>query len=248
MSQYHFEFRGQWTWQQAVPRVRKNLSQAKLDSYNQSAFCAVWGREILRSGRCKALPDSEEVRKMRRSGKSASTETVRAACKKTRKLSKSKARQEPKTKAQSIFQGQNHQKKQRKLTILNQWIEVEVVEGRTVTKLYPSNEKLIEEGKAMLPAPDLVYRRFHFPSGVPTEYHWATKNPQARERGGMGIQRMTVDHWLHLIEREKREGTGHLGPTGVPNLPRPAEHGVCECEVCTRLAELSEANSQAESE
>lgn len=194
------------------------------------------------------MPNSEEVSKMRRSAKEASAEAVRGASKKTRKASKSRAQQEPRTKAQSIFQGQNHQKKQRKVTILNQWIEVEVVNGKTVTKLYPSNEKLIEEGKAMLPAPELVYRRFHFPSRVPTEYHWATKNPQARERGGMGIQRMTVDQWLYVIEREKSEGTGHLGPAGVPNLPRPAEHGICECEVCTRLAALWEASSQAESE
>ncbi len=185
---------------------------------------------------------------MRRPAKDASAERVRGASKKTRKPSKSKTQQEAKTKAQSIFQGQNHQKKQRKLTILNQWIEVEVVNGNTVTNLYPPNEKLIEEGKAMLPPPDLVYRRFNFSSGVPIEYHWATKNPKARERGGMGIQRMTVEQWLSLIEREKAEGTGHVGPTGVGNLPRPAEHGVCECEVCTRLAALSDVNSQTESE
>jgi hypothetical protein len=138
------------------------------------------------------------------------------------------------TKAQDIFQGQNHHKKQRKLVILNQWIEIDIDCGQTTTKLYPSNEELIEEGKAMLPPPELVYRRLNFPAGVPPEYHWVTQNPEARELGGTGIQRMTVDTWLRVIERERADGTGHVGPTGVGNLPRPTEHGVCECEICKR--------------
>jgi hypothetical protein len=138
------------------------------------------------------------------------------------------------TKAQDIFRGQNHHKQKDKLIILNQWIEIEVDHARTITKLYPSNEELIEEGKAMLPPPDLVYRRINFPAGVPPEYHWVTRNPEARERGGTGIQRMTVDTWLRVIERERAEGTGHVGPTGVGSLPRPPERGVCECEICKK--------------
>ena len=155
-----------------------------------------------------------------------------------------KNKQDVKTKAQSIFQGQNHHKQQRKLVILNQWFEIEVENGQTVTKAYPSNEKLIEEGKAMLPAPDLVYRRLNFPNGVPREYYWATRNPEARELGGTGIQRMTVDTWLEVIEQESSEGTGHIGPTGVGSLPRPPEHGVCECLVCKRNAVILESGVQ----
>jgi hypothetical protein len=143
-------------------------------------------------------------------------------------------------KAQSIFQGQTHQKKQRKRVILNQWIEIEIDHGQTITTLYPSNEKLIEEGKVMFPPPDLVYRRLNFPAGVPPEYHWVTRNPEARERGGTGIQRMTVDTWLRVIERERGEGTGHLGPTGVGNLPRPTERGVCECDICKNALMLEQ--------
>ena len=166
--------------------------------------------------------------------------------KKSEQSRKTDVRVEPglKTKAQAVFQGQNHYKKQRKLVILNQWFEIEVENGQTVTKAYPSNEKLIEEGKAMLPSPDLVYRRLNFPDCVPPEYYWATRNPEARQLGGTGIQRMTVDTWLEVIERETVEGTGHIGPTGVGTLPRPAEHGVCECHVCRRNALLSERGVQ----
>jgi hypothetical protein len=51
---------------------------------------------------------------------------------------------------------------------------------------------------------------------------------------------MTVDRWLEVIEREKIQGTGHVGPTGLGNLARPPENGVCECQVCTRNAALLE--------
>src|SRR3954454_5089590 len=106
-----------------------------------------------------------------------SQKAKKRAPEKMSKPGRSKVRQNLTTKAQTMFQGQNNKKNHRKLTILNQWIEIEVENGQTVTKLYPSNEELIEEGKAMLPPPDLVYRRLNLPSGVPREYQWATKNP-----------------------------------------------------------------------
>ena len=88
----------------------------------------------------------------------------------------------------------------------------------------------------MWPAPELVYRRFNFVNGIPEEYHWAADDPQKRQYGGAGIQRMTVDTWLETIEHEKNRADGHLGPTpkGIGNLPRPKERGGCDCEVCTK--------------
>jgi hypothetical protein len=147
----------------------------------------------------------------------------------------------PATRAQALFQGQHHRKKMRKVAVLDQWIEVEIQDGKTVTKLYPSNEGLIREGQRMDPPPELVYRRLHFPNGIPEEYRWVgDAHPERLARGGMGTQRMTVDTWLDVIEREAANGTGHVGPTGVGNLPRPKERGGCDCEVCTRNRELME--------
>ncbi|MBV9083995.1 MAG: hypothetical protein JOZ62_15055, partial [Acidobacteriaceae bacterium] len=76
---------------------------------------------------------------------------------------------------------------------------------------------------------------FHFVDGVPPEYHWAApEGDTARlETGGLGIQRMTPDTWLEVIEREKMREDGHLGPTGVGNLPRPKERGGCGCPACS---------------
>lgn len=146
--------------------------------------------------------------------------------------------EEPKTPAQQTFQGQ---KKQRKIPLLEQWVQVTVEDGQTVTHLFPPNEKLIEQGQAMDPPPELVYRRLEFVGGIPPEYHWSSSShPERFQSGGAGIQRMTVDTWLEVIEREKASGTGHIGPTGVGNLPRPKERGGCDCEICTHNREILE--------
>lgn len=151
------------------------------------------------------------------------------------------------SRSQALFHAQHHPKKQRKLSILDQWIEVEIHDGKAVTKLYPSNAALIKQGQSMDPPPDLVYRRLNFPNGIPAEYHWAAaSHPERFERGGHGIQRMTVETWLDVIDREEAGATGHIGPTGVGNLPRPKERGECDCDVCTHNRDLLERQAAAD--
>lgn len=154
--------------------------------------------------------------------------------------------------AQTLFQGQKSPKKRKKLSVLEQWIEVRIQGGRTVTTLFPSNQYLMERAKTMWPAPELVYRRFNFPDGVPEEYRWAGRSEERSKLGGAGIQRMTVDTWLTLLDRETeiprpgyRSSTvpEHVGPTGVGNLPRPKDRGECECRVCQKNHEKLEENS-----
>jgi hypothetical protein len=73
------------------------------------------------------------------------------------------------------------------------------------------------------------------------------KAPERLKRGGCGIQRMTVDTWLNVIEREKLRSDGHIGPTGVGNLPRPQETGGCSCPTCTHNQAILDARaSQSE--
>ncbi len=151
-----------------------------------------------------------------------------------------------KTKGDQLFHGQNHPKKQSKIHTLEQWAEIAVEDGKTVTRLFPSNEELIEDGKAMDPPPDLIYRRLDFVNGVPPEYRWSTNDEEKWRFGGLGIQRMTVDTWLQAIEREKQDPGGHLTPVG--NLPRPQERGGCDCPVCTKNQAIldSRARKQAD--
>jgi hypothetical protein len=89
----------------------------------------------------------------------------------------------------------------------------------------------------MDPPPELVYRRLNFVHGVPPAYDWTGADPEVRVRGGCGIQRMDVNTWLNVIEREQASGTGHIGPCGG-NLPRPKERGGCDCPVCTQNQSL----------
>lgn len=141
-----------------------------------------------------------------------------------------------------FFNGKFAPKKMRNIPILDQWAEIAIGEnGKAVTRLVPSNEGLIDEGHKMWPAPELVFRRFHFVDGVPPEYYWAVSSPERRAAGGMGTQRMSVKTWLETIEREKARSDGHIGPCRKP-LPRPPEHGGCDCPVCTALAK-KQANS-----
>jgi hypothetical protein len=145
----------------------------------------------------------------------------------------------PKSPAGQLFQGQNAKKNQRKIPVLDQWVEITIEDGITCTKLFPSNAGLIEEGKAMDPPPELVYRRLNFVNGVPPEYDWTGADPDVRIRGGCGIQRMDVNTWLEVIEQEKNSGAGHIGPCRG-NLPRPKERGGCDCPVCTQNKTLLE--------
>jgi len=133
-----------------------------------------------------------------------------------------------------ISRGQNAKKNRDRIPTLEQWVEIRIKDGITTTELFPPNDELIEISRKMNPPPELVYRRLHFPDGVPPEYHWTTKDENVRRYGGLGIQRMTMQTWLDVIERETYRAVRHLGPTGVGNLPRPKEHGECECPVCTR--------------
>jgi hypothetical protein len=117
----------------------------------------------------------------------------------------------------------------RAVVTVEQWVEVMVEDGRTVTRLFPSNAELKNECEER--AAELVYRRLHFAGMVPPEYYWTTADAEIRERGGCGIQRMTVATWLRTVAEEAADGSGHVGRCYEP-VPRPRERGGCECEVC----------------
>lgn len=134
-------------------------------------------------------------------------------------------------------------RKKKKMERLEQWIEVRIVNGLAVTRLYPSNENLLAYAKALDPFPQYMYRRINFPDGIPSEYNWVgVENEEHRQRGGCGLQRMTVKSWQRAIQEEARYGDGHIGP--VFNLPHA--NGECDCQVCRSSAvALAEAETKA---
>jgi hypothetical protein len=133
----------------------------------------------------------------------------------------------------------NMKKSKQRIVTLEQWVEVESLNGKTVTTLYPSNAEMQKKGRDMDPQPTLVYRRLNFRSGIPVEYHWTTHDPLRRERGGHCIQRMSLATWLKIIVVEERIGVKHVGPCGGI-LPRPKERGGCDCPQCVAAAERLE--------
>jgi hypothetical protein len=135
--------------------------------------------------------------------------------------------------AHPLFNGQRHNSKTKKAPRLEQWVEVRIEPNNQVTTtLYPSNDKLIELGQAMLPPPEFVYRRINFPDGIPHQYDWTgVRDDLHRQLGGCCLQRMTVRTWLEQIDKEFLRLDGHIGPTSVMNLPRP--NGECSCPTCT---------------
>ena len=132
-------------------------------------------------------------------------------------------------------------KKKDTFEVAEQWVEVTVTEGITKTDYIPTNEELLEELRKKEITPKLVYRRLYFPDGIPPEYRWTNVHdvetceltqagqwcePCARYlNGGAGIQRLTFDTWKQVIAREALVPGQHAGPTGIGNLPRPAERG-----------------------
>jgi hypothetical protein len=96
------------------------------------------------------------------------------------------------------------------IPMLRQSVEVRVKDGKTKTTVHPSNEELIERSKIKNPPAELIYRTMHFCDGFPPEYEWVrnlgTWTSNARE------QVLTPAQWLAAIDREQRNGTGHIGP------------------------------------
>jgi hypothetical protein len=107
----------------------------------------------------------------------------------------------------------------------------------------------------MLPRPLAVVRRFEFVDGViPEEYASWAGAPEAGAQPDsdgdntdgaagpvVGVQVMSTDRWLTVIEEEKARGDGHAGPTGEGNYrePPPPEPGEkCRCAVCEIAREV----------
>jgi hypothetical protein len=123
-------------------------------------------------------------------------------------------------------------KKDRPLTH-DQWIEVQVVNGVTVTTFYPPNREFEKERLEMDPAPSLIYRRINFVNGVPAEYRWTRPTPSVEKYGGLFLHRMTVDGWLIVMGQERQAPHQHVIASQTPQ-PRPEEFGPCPCPDCSR--------------
>ncbi|HEX4809855.1 MAG TPA: hypothetical protein VH325_13040 [Bryobacteraceae bacterium] len=100
--------------------------------------------------------------------------------------------------------------------VIEQWVEVRRINNAPVTQFYPSNEEMEKKIETGTPKPELVYRRLFFPDGVPIQYQWTNPRKGQSANGGLAMQRMTVETWLSL--REKERESGHAVSTGHGTL------------------------------
>lgn len=121
------------------------------------------------------------------------------------------------------------------INVLEQSVHVTVQkDGVALTQLAPSNEELLEIAQMLTPAPDVVFRRIHFPGPLPIEYSWVTHDPLLCETGGTGIQRMSFDTWLDQTDFEQLQPGGHLLPC-LDSLPSARVSSVSDCPACDSL-------------
>lgn len=92
-----------------------------------------------------------------------------------------------------------------KTPTVDQWVQVRVEEGKTVSKVTPSNERVAQEAREMIPPAEDVVRRYLFRGRVPEAYYWTTEEEQIRAHGGAVVFRMSLEEWRGLVEREKEE-------------------------------------------
>ena len=117
-----------------------------------------------------------------------------------------------------------------------QWVEVRVVNGETVSTFYPTNEEFEKERLELDPPATLIYRRLNFVNGVPKEYAWTQPPPQVAQYGGHFLHRMKVEDWQHVLETERAQGNHRVVPSQNPQT-RPESLGPCPCAACTKERE-----------
>jgi hypothetical protein len=90
---------------------------------------------------------------------------------------------------------------------LFQTVVVKIVDGKTVTAMYPTNAEEMRVAEKAGEAKRAI-RQFEFPDGVPEEYHWVFPDGNRRKAGAAREVEMSATHWKELAAKE----TGHAQP------------------------------------
>jgi hypothetical protein len=101
-----------------------------------------------------------------------------------------------------------------------QYVYITVVDGQTITDIYPPNEVMSRIAADKEPG-TVIVRNIEFPPQPPPEYSWLEPLGFNSDKSiAYFRQKMDVPTWLKLIAREQASGTGLLQP--VPEY-RPPE-------------------------
>jgi hypothetical protein len=131
----------------------------------------------------------------------------RAQQKEQKELQKSAEANTPKTPKKEVVE---------EPVVLEQWVEIRRKDNKVVTEFFPPNDEMEQMVEESDPKPTLVYRRLFFPDGIPDVYQWTRPRKGQAKNGGLAIQRMTLETWFSLREKERQ--TGHAESTGQLTL------------------------------
>ena len=94
---------------------------------------------------------------------------------------------------------------------LFQTVVVRIVDGKTITAMFPANEEEMRVAKTASDGKRAI-RHFEFPDGVPEEYHWVFPEPENRRPGVERQVEISAARWRELVTKEQLNGTGHAEP------------------------------------
>ncbi|MGC2661928.1 MAG: hypothetical protein WA324_28545, partial [Bryobacteraceae bacterium] len=100
--------------------------------------------------------------------------------------------------------------------VVEQCVKVRNIDNQMVVDFCTTNDELAAEIEQKKVEPTLLYRRLHFPNGVPAYYQWVRPRKGMATRGGMAMQQMTLETWDELREVERQ--TGFAESTGKVTL------------------------------
>jgi len=107
--------------------------------------------------------------------------------------------------------------------VLFQTVIVKIVDGQTVTAMYPSNEEEMRVAEIAGESKRAV-RVFEFPDGVPEEYHWVFPKVEDRRLGARRQVEMSTTLWRDLASRETMHAERcPLEPTRMEMIRRRLE-------------------------
>jgi hypothetical protein len=114
---------------------------------------------------------------------------------------------------------------------LDQWLEIEEIDGICTVKRYPPNHEFEELRQKMNPPAELIYRRMFFLNGIPSDYWQLCDKPGDENLSGLFLQRILPDEWASILDRETASGTDVIILASRPQ-PRPEALGPCPCPKC----------------
>ena len=106
------------------------------------------------------------------------------------------------------------------IRVRDQYIDVTIRHGKTITKYNPPNSQLDQEMREESVPMDFIVRRITFHHGVPAEYYWTNPGPTIALTGGTAIAICSIEEWPALMKAESQNNGHALSPENPQPLAK----------------------------